>query len=742
MSLSIDARSFLSAVEETTLTRLKFRWHVAVLGLALVWSAPCSAADDAPAVPLSLSKAVTNHLDLRPLPGDEWELRTTGGDPFVEIPLPELANPSATPVLALEYFCPQGVTGIELRVRAGADWPPPIDGAPLDPTEGWGPAAWPLSTAGSSLWDAGGAGRLRIDFGTQAGVTLRVRELHLRPPSEEELKSREEVARERERKRRRADEIAAYLDSDFPASVSAVAVGNESLRISGYRPQRRGTVWLAEIPLHRRAAQAGHRSAVVRLDETQCDQRGNFEVELPRYDSGRDRIASRWQVVVESAAEAGGFEPLSHASYATDLSGIGNPRLDPPPELKNAKGLGGISPVFGLGDLLELGVQHITVNVVVTGLLSDVPAEDRESFTHNGRPWWINSRRLIHIDRTLAFAAKHGITVAAIVLLPTEASDTIVHPEANRAGVYAMPNLDDAEAAEKYEAVLAMLAQRYAGGPRGRIDHWIMHNEIDFGWTWTNMGYQPLEIYLETYVRSMRIAYLQARRFNRFAKVFVSLTHHWNVPQDEQWKTYPPREILNRLAQFNRVEGDFGWGVAYHPYPESLWNSRTWEDATVKDDFDTPRITMKNIDVLQRFMERPEMRDAAGNVRPVLLSEQGYHTDGYGETAQRNQAAALLYTWERLRSVDGVIAYDYHRWVDAAEEGGLLLGLRTLPSKDHPAGEKKLGWEVFKAIGTEEEAQWKKQLADVYPSLDEAPPSLSTRQTAADGGGAPSDDEE
>lgn len=695
------------------MTRLQVFGGLVAVSLLTWHAAITTASDREPVVALSLSEAATHHIEMQPLPNDEWELRTTGGDPFVEIPMPDIARPRETPVLAFEYFCPQGVTGIELRLAAGGDWSTPIDAAGLDRAEGWVPAGWPLSTAGNRLWEAGGVKRLRVDFGTEPGVVVRIRDLRIRSRSEEELQSQEAAARERERKARRAEEIATYLARTFPASISAVAAEEEVVRISGLRPERQGEVWLAEIPLHADATQPGERRTVVRLDDENCDRRGHFRVELSRSEAGRDRIGSRWQIV-EATGEADVFEPISHASYATDLSGLDNPALAPPPRLRGAKGLGGISPVFGLDDLVDLGVEHITVNFVITELLNDASAARQESFTHNGRRWWLNSQRLFHVDQTLAFAAKHGITVAAIVLLPTKDSDILIHPEASRAGVYAMPNLDDPEAAEKYEAVLAMLAERYAGGPRGRIDHWIMHNEIDYGWTWTNMGYQPLEVYLDTYVRSMRIAYLQARRFNPFAKVFVSLTHHWNVPYDEQWKTYPPREILYRLAQFTAAEGDFGWGVAYHPYPESLWNSRTWEDSTVQDDFDTPRITMKNIDVLQRFMKLPQMRDSAGRVRPVLLSEQGYHTDGYGEAAQRDQAAALLYTWDRLRSVENVIAYDYHRWVDAAEEGGLLLGLRTLPTDGRPAGDKKLGWEVFQAIGTEEEARWRERLGKVY----------------------------
>ena len=34
-----------------------------------------------------------------------------------------------------------------------------------------------------------------------------------------------------------------------------------------------------------------------------------------------------------------------------------------------------------------------------------------------------------------------------------------------------------------------------------------------------------------------------------------------------------------------------------------------------------------------------------------------------------------------------------------------MLGLRTLPSKEHPHGQRKRSWHVYQAIGTEKETE-------------------------------------
>ncbi len=129
-----------------------------------------------------------------------------------------------------------------------------------------------------------------------------------------------------------------------------------------------------------------------------------------------------------------------------------------------------------------------------------------------------------------------------------------------------------------------------------------------------------------------------------------------------------------------------------------------WEDNNIRDDFDTPLITMENLEVLARFLQQPSMRDSRGEVRPVLLSEQGYHTNSNDDEAQARQAGSLWYAMNKVRQMPFVETFHYHRWIDHPDEGGLMLGLRTMPSKDQPYGQRKRSWYVYQAIGTDRES--------------------------------------
>jgi Family of unknown function (DUF5722) len=510
----------------------------------------------------------------------------------------------------------------------------------------------------------------------------------------------------RKTKEAAARTVLDYLSASFPGRIESVRVKRDEILLDGtlVRPVS-GPVYLAEagpeMELWRNPV--FHPLQLV----SQTGEAGPFHLSLPRREGDHDRITFRWCLLRSSGPDR--YAPCSHFVYATDLSEAAVHALQPKTS-PSKKGLAGISNRSILPELVDLGIHQTTVNVFLSGLFATQVRPGWQPFQHEVRTYWVDSRQVERFDQTIGFCTRHDMVVAAIILVgfggETGFARAVVHPEADRAGHYAMPNLTSAEGVAAYGAALAFLAERYAqpGDPHGRISHWILHNEIDYGWVWTNMGKQPLALYLDTYVRSMRLAYYTARRFNPNAKVFISLTHDWNVAEDPSGKTYAPKRMLEGLAQYSRVEGDFEWGVAYHPYPQSLFKPDTWNDTKVRFDFDTEMITMKNIEVLDAWMRRPDMLYHGSKLRTVLLSEQGFHTPDYSDRSERLQAAALVYTWHKIRALSTIEAFDNHRWVDHPAEAGLKLGLRTFPTGSHPDGVKKFAWKIYQALDTPEEA--------------------------------------
>jgi hypothetical protein len=252
-------------------------------------------------------------------------------------------------------------------------------------------------------------------------------------------------------------------------------------------------------------------------------------------------------------------------------------------------------------------------------------------------------------------------------------------------------------------ALLDFLAERYSrpDAPFGRIHHWIVHNEVDAGWVWTNCGEKPPVLYLDQYHKSMRLVQLVARSYDPHARAYISLTHHWTTTASHRFT--PSRVLLEHLLAFSRVEGDFDWGIAFHPYPESLRDPRTWLDRKATFAYDTPQITFKNLEVLDAWVREPAQRFRGTRVRSVHLTEQGPNSPDYSPRALAEQAAAMAYVWQKVRHLDAIEGFQFHNWADNRREGGLRIGLRRYgDDPDEPLGKKPI-WHVYRALDTPEE---------------------------------------
>lgn len=653
-----------------------------------------------------------------------WEIRTTGADPFLATSTFEPPPPDFR-ILSFEYLCLGRIAPFVVFV--GAPWGESrkVSAQELSHAEGWqtfsidlGPALERSKTPPR---------RLRLDFGGSPGRVVQLKNLRLRAP---DARERERAAAREVRaadERALEGELRAYLGRSWPAAVTNVRVGADTVTVEGVVPAgisrdasaRTGAdrtdrladgLWLAEAPVWLHLTRERRFEKAARL--TPRDSDGRFTIVLERHASvdtkgaTRDRLLSRWLVV---KVGADGEDPLSAARYADEVEARAVLPVTVP---RSKKGLGGYHEGrAGLGDELDrLGIDSITVNLALNRYLTSRPKADSIAFSYCGRTFHANGKAVASLDRTLLAAARRQALVLGILLVPKAADwdaprlgGIMQHPDCEPAGIFSMANVTSEEGVLHYAALLHFLAERYMrpGLPFGRLHHWIVHNEVDAGWTWTNCGEKPPLLYVDQYHKSMRIAQLIARQFDAGARAYASLTHYWTETASVRYT--PSREILRHLLGFSRVEGDFDWGIAYHPYPESLREPKTWLDRRALFRYDTPLITFKNIEVLDAWVRLPENRFLGRTIRSVHLSEQGPNSPDYSEKALAEQAASMAYVWKKLQRLDAIEGFQYHNWIDNRHEGGLRIGLRRFPDDpDEPSGAKPV-WHVYRALGTPEE---------------------------------------
>lgn len=497
--------------------------------------------------------------------------------------------------------------------------------------------------------------------------------------------------------------IEEYLARTFPGRIGHVTVQKDSVRIEGTVTNPADGLFLADIPMD--LPHEDPRGWEL-LTEVKADG-GKFTIELPRERKrdglAHDRLLSRWQLVRKTAA---GIEPLSHARHADEVA-CRAPDL-PPARPKNKKGLGGWNAGRIEGELEALGISAVTVNVMIHTLVALTPEPGTTPFSWQGRTYHARESALAALDATFLEAQRHGVMVSAILLVANPAKDgsTVVkllgHPDATKEGIFAMPNVTSPEGLSLYGAILNLMAERWsrADGKHGRVHHWILHNEVDAGREWTNAGDKSAVEFMDLYQRSMRLMDLIARQYDPHGRAFISLTHHWAHPGNPKW--YGSKRMLDLLAEFTRAEGDFPWALAYHPYPQDLFNPRTWEDGQATFTFGTPKITPKNLEVLDAYMKQPAMRHR-GKVRPVHLSENGFNSKDYSPKELADQAAGMALAWKKVQALTSIESWQYHNWIDNRHEGGLKIGLRKFPDEPGDPHGKKPIWHLYQALGTPRE---------------------------------------
>lgn len=491
------------------------------------------------------------------------------------------------------------------------------------------------------------------------------------------------VVRPKGDKYQMAANIKDYLAKDYPSKVTNVQVTSDKVIIKG-NCGGSGTYLLAEITPWQDVTE------LEKYPYTQDLSGGGFTVTVDRIVPNRegiryDKVFSKWAVVKVD----GDRQTLdSHARYADDVVPKKSPEAVP---LRNKKGFGAGDIDLYFSDCKEMNVGSITMNVV----LNDYIKGEGSGYSYGGQNYSLGAFK-DYVDRVTRRAGEMDLVVSAIILCQT---NSIFKDPENKGGNYTMPNLTTAKAFNLYAAALEHMASTHCT-PGNRISHWIMHNEVDFANEWTNMGDQPMMRYLDRYIKSMRICYNIVRQYDQNASVLGSYTHCWAKADG----SFAPKMMLEKTVEYSSAEGDFRWGVAYHPYPQNLTKPSFWiDDTQATYSLNSKYVTFKNLEVIDAWIRQKENFYKGKTKRVLFLSEQGTNSPSYSESDLALQAAGGAWAWKKVSKLDGIDAIQWHNWADNKAEGGLRIGLRTFAEGSVSDLTPKPVWYVWKAAGTAEE---------------------------------------
>ncbi len=651
---------------------------------------------------LTFQLSSVNQLQLNKEGAYEYELRTTGEDPYVLLDEIPTANSEDKVVFTFEYKCTEDIGSLQFFFAPPISEEQSVKEGSLDISDKWKTFAVDLGDY-INEFNWGAKGRfLRLDLGSKSGVTIYMKNMELRVRNAEE----EALAKEREEARENdlllEERLKKYLTEDFTASISEVIVLETKIVINGNIPEN-GDFNLCEVRPYEDLVQ------INKFQEGEVLNSQNFSVEIERFVSTRgfnyDRLLSKWVIVKKGTSTD---EIVSHAHYADKIYSA---QEMPSARLNGKKGLGGFAVNRGFTeDLDKLQISSVTVNISFTSFMYLQSRANTIAHTYGGQTYYFDKNYVNDLDQTMKKAMEKNITVAAIILVQkaSECADSQIgellqYPTYTTEGIFTMPDMTTSAGLNCYAAALDFLASRYnrQDNAYGRIHYWIMHNEVDAGITWTNMGEKPLAVYTDTYIKSMRLCCNIARKYNASSEVLASFTHSWTEPVEPRF--YSTVDMLEFLLQSCAAEGDFQWGLAYHSYPEDLNEPKTWNDAKATFSMGTPLVTFKNLEVLDTWIKKAGNKFQGEIKRTLWLSENGANSRTYSETDLKEQAAGLAYAWKKIKVLDGIDAIQWHNWIDNRNEFGLRIGLRRFPDDESEPGGEKPVWYVYQAAGTEQE---------------------------------------
>ena len=433
-----------------------------------------------------------------------------------------------------------------------------------------------------------------------------------------------------------------------------------------------------------------------------CDKTEKLKFSLPFSGGDSDpRLYSRFVVALKIGDT---YQASSAPIYVTNPGDVAS-FTEEYPEAMSKKGL--LIELDMLGDAMELGVKHTTINIPYHHIIGG-----NLKYHYNGKDYYFNEELIASYDKMISSFSNKGIIVTAILLNGWNDA----HPELHEAGLaksssafYYGFNVSTPEGYETTRALFSFMAERYSGADykHGRVSNWIVGNEVNNNKNWNYVGPMDLASYTKLYEKNFRVAYTAIKSRSKNARVFFSTDYEWKKQNTNL--QYAAKDFIDLFNAGISAEGNIEWGLAYHPYPYPMTEPEFWDDdqtGMVNETFESPVGNVKNLHVLTDYFQQAHMRTAGGQVRHIILSEEGFTSDSISRGKVYDiQAAAFAYAYYLVDNNPYIDAFILNRQVDAITEveTSCAFGLWTVdmsrPDKVIAVMPKNI-YQVFKHIDT------------------------------------------
>ena len=389
-----------------------------------------------------------------------------------------------------------------------------------------------------------------------------------------------------------------------------------------------------------------------------------------------------------------GYKSLTKARYIGNISDIS---LNNRPFFKSTsiKGL----EVQYITDAQLIGVGQTVVHVKLNELMSNDPDESKStSFAYGSKSYLVNNEVLTLLDYRIKTLTDAGINVHINYLLDYDdkADKNLYYPKADvGADKHFAPNVSTFDSSMTFAAYMHFIAERYSASDAkyGFCGSYILGYEVNDSYKNYNSGTVMEYSVAKAYSAYLRFTDLAVRSAYSEAKIYASVSNVWNVTEDAPDGLFGASTFITRLVN---LAPDLNFGIAINPYPSDLQMTEFWLDEKATDVPETEYLTMKNLPVLQDYLNQKKYL-VEGKVRSVIISEFGV-SGVYGEESEKTQAAAYAYAFYNASRLPSLEAFIWHRHVDHNFEIGLSYGLYSSTELTLDRKDKKEIYDIFAVV--------------------------------------------
>lgn len=414
-----------------------------------------------------------------------------------------------------------------------------------------------------------------------------------------------------------------------------------------------------------------------------------------------------------------GFEIISNFAYVDNAEVLCDTNVERP-VVDSKKGLQIINSM--MEDIEQLDPSYPFMNLIIETIMMPNNADGNAIvYSYKGREYYFRSDKISEYDQVISQLTQNGAIVTASVLsVKSEGFDELYYPDIamDTGAAYYAVNTSTENGLRYLEAFVSFMSNRYNGTSleKGLIANWIVGNEVNESGTYNYMGEKEIHDYLKEYTRTFRVIYNIVKSNIGMANVYVPMEPWWGI--DSNMLTYGGREFLTLFNKMMDTEGNVDWGLAYHAYSFPLSDPKVLNDTertidetgeltldgyvTTDSDYSVT-ITMENIEVLTEFMRKETFLNKNGEVRSIILSEQGYTSNSnlYGK-CEAQQAASMVYAYYKAEMNEDIDAFIYFLQVDntAASLGNNYYLFGLWGQQEDGTLSKKLSHKVYEVMDT------------------------------------------